>query len=328
MPFVKVVKNRAYFKRFQVKFRRRRTGHTNYGRRHKLITQDKNKYLAPKYRLCVRISNKYCRVQVIAAEINHDRVICSASSEELPRYGVKMGLKNFSACYATGLLCARRLLKQLNLDETYVGVEEPTGEVKVWDAAGEEIPEGHRENHKKYYVEGMEQGERKPFRAYLDIGIRTASRGSRVFAAMKGASDGGMDIPHNHKRFPGYDPDAKTFDPEDLKEHIMGGHVGQYMEMMEEDDEENYQKVFKSYLDADLEAGDLEEMYENLHAAIRKNPEHVKGLTFDEDGNQSAFTFQKTGNEVRKEAKKTYEQRKADAAAKKAALQEEDSDEE
>ena len=29
MPFVKIVKNKAYFKRFQVKFRRRREGKTN-----------------------------------------------------------------------------------------------------------------------------------------------------------------------------------------------------------------------------------------------------------------------------------------------------------
>ena len=37
---------------------------------------------------------------------------------------------------------------------------------------------------------------------------------SQVFAALKGALDGGLDIPHNEKRFVGYDPDAKEFDAE------------------------------------------------------------------------------------------------------------------
>jgi len=328
MPFVKVVKNKAYFKRFQVKWRRRRSGHTNYGRRHKLITQDKNKYLAPKYRLVVRISNRYCRVQVVAAELDHDRTICSASSQELPRYGIKAGLKNYAACYATGLLCARRLLKSLNLDETYEGVEEVTGACTSYDSTGAEIPEGTRDNGKKFYVEGVEPGERKPFRAYLDIGIRTASRGSRVFAAMKGASDGGMDIPHNNKRFPGYDPDAKTFDADDLKDHIMGAHVGAYMEEMEEDDEENYQKVFKKYIELELKEDDLEGVYESAHAAIRENPEAVKGFTFadaedSEPQESTAFVFKKTGKEQKKDPKFTYEQRRAASNAKKLALQEE-----
>ena len=34
MPFVKVVKNKAYFKRYQTKFKRRRQGKTDYYGRH------------------------------------------------------------------------------------------------------------------------------------------------------------------------------------------------------------------------------------------------------------------------------------------------------
>lgn len=29
---------------------------------------------------------------------------------------------------------------------------------------------------------------------------------------MKGATDGGLDVPHNEKRFPGYDRDNKSYD--------------------------------------------------------------------------------------------------------------------
>ena len=41
--FVKVVKNKAYFKRFQVKNRRRREGKTDFRARRKMVRQDKNK---------------------------------------------------------------------------------------------------------------------------------------------------------------------------------------------------------------------------------------------------------------------------------------------
>jgi large subunit ribosomal protein L5e len=62
--FVKVVKNKAYFKRFQVKFKRRREGRTDYYARKRLIVQDKNKYNTPKYRMIVRFSNKDITAQV------------------------------------------------------------------------------------------------------------------------------------------------------------------------------------------------------------------------------------------------------------------------
>ncbi|RFS88293.1 hypothetical protein CH426_26235, partial [Klebsiella aerogenes] len=58
MAFIKVQKTRAYFKRFQVKFKRRREGKTDYRARNRLINQDKNKYNTPKYRFVVRFTNK------------------------------------------------------------------------------------------------------------------------------------------------------------------------------------------------------------------------------------------------------------------------------
>lgn len=71
--FVKVVKNKAYFKRYQVKFRRRREGKTDYYARKRLVIQDKNKYNTPKYRMIVRVTNRdiICQVRpaVFAADL-------------------------------------------------------------------------------------------------------------------------------------------------------------------------------------------------------------------------------------------------------------------
>ena len=45
--------------------------------------------------------------------------------------------------------------------------------------------------------------ERRPFKACLDVGTRATTTGARLFGALKGASDGGVFVPHNEKRFPG-----------------------------------------------------------------------------------------------------------------------------
>lgn len=305
MPFVKVVKNKAYFKRFQVKFRRRREGRTDYRQRHKLITQDKNKYQSPKYRLVVRFTNKYVICQIVYAEITGDKVLCSATSKELTKYGLKTGLKNYPAAYCTGLLLARRLLTQIGLEETYTGVEEPTGAVISTEVNG-----------RTYFVENVDE-EKRPFRALLDVGIKNTTTGAKVFGAMKGASDGGLDIPHSHKRFPGYTRDTKQYDAEVHKSRIMGEHIADYMREMEEDDEENYQKHFAFYLENDLEADDLEELYEKVHAAIREDPSRAP-----------AVEFSSIDKSFKKTPKKSYEERKADALAKKKSFTHQEDEEE
>jgi len=253
MPFVKQVKTNAYFSRYQVKYRRRREGKTDYYARKRLISQAKNKYNSPKYRLVVRFTNKQVIVQIIYARLQGDFVLVAASSKELPRYGISHGLTNWTAAYATGLLAARRALAKLNLADQYEGVAEPDGEWKVTEALDDEDAP-------------------RPFKAYLDVGLRRTSTGSRVFGAMKGASDGGILIPHNHKRFPGYDIESKNLDAEVLKKYIYGGHVAEYMESLEEEDDERFKKQFSTYLADGVGSEDIEEIYTNAYAAIREDP--------------------------------------------------------
>ena len=45
----------------------------------------------------------------------------------------------------------------------------------------------------------------------------------------QGALDGGLAIPHNTKRFVGYDAEGKELDTEVLRDHIFGQHVAEYM---------------------------------------------------------------------------------------------------
>ncbi|MBW0475917.1 hypothetical protein O181_015632 [Austropuccinia psidii MF-1] len=251
MPFVKLVKNSAYFSRYQVKYRRRREGKTDYYARKRLITQAKNKYNSPKYRLVVRITNHDIICQIVHAKLQGDFVLAAAYSHELPRYGIKHGLTNWAAAYATGLLVARRALKKLGLDEKYQGVEDPQGDLVLTEAI---------------------EGEPRPFKAFLDVGLRRTSTGARVFGAMKGASDGGVFVPHSENRFPGYDPESKELDADMLRSYIFGGHVAEYMESLEEEDDERFKKQFSTYLADDIGSGDIEDIYSEAHKAIRADP--------------------------------------------------------
>lgn len=254
MAFAKAQKSKAYFKRYQVKYKRRREGKTDYRARIRLINQDKNKYNTPKYRFVVRFTNKDITAQIISASIAGDIVLASAYAHELPRYGLEVGLTNYAAAYCTGLLLARRVLKMLEMDAEYEGNVEATGE--------------------DYSVEPTEN--RRPFRALLDVGLVKTTTGNRVFGALKGALDGGLDIPHSEKRFAGFSKDSKQLDAEVHRKYIYGGHVAAYMRTLMEDEPEKYQSHFCEYIKRGIEADNLEELYKKVHAAIRADPNQKK----------------------------------------------------
>merc|ERR1712205_247375 len=272
-----VAKTNAYFSRFQVKFARRRAGKTDYYARQRLITQDKNKYNSPKYRFVVRFTNRDVICQVVYATLAGDVCIASAYSHELPKYGMKAGLTNYAATYATGLLCARRLLTKYGLADAYEGKTEDLGE--------------------DYHVEQGDE-EARPFKCFLDTGLVRTSTEARVFAAMKGAVDGGLDIPHNEKRFAGYDLQDKSHDPDTLERYIKGGVVAEYAEELQEEEPEKFEQQFAKYLAADFDPTELED-------PVHEKKERVKPAD---------------AGRLFKLPKLTYEEKKANLKAKLEAL--------
>merc|ERR1712225_132459 len=239
MGFIKVVKNKAYYKRFQVKYKRRREGKTDYYARKRLCPQDKNKFATPKYRFVVRFTNKDIICQVISSKIKGDVTHAAAYAHELPRYGLKVGLTNYSAAYCVGLLCARRLLKKYNLDSTFEGTAEVTAEFE------------------DCFVHGNDEEGPNAFKALLDVGLKRTTLGSKIFSAMKGAFDGGLEIPRSEKKFYGYDPDEKSYDAESNRERILGGHVAEYMTSLQEEEPEEYEEKFKKYIEAGIDADNM-----------------------------------------------------------------------
>jgi large subunit ribosomal protein L5e len=274
MSYVKVVKNKAYFKRFQTKFRRRREGKTDYRARKRLVAQAKNKYNMPKYRLVVRFTNRKVIMQIIRATLKGDEVLFTALSTELRRYGLKVGYKNACAAYCTGLLLARRVNSKMQIDRDGRTLADAYAGNKLDGKVYKCKPVGSR---KVLYVHDLDwESEKRPFRCNLDVGIKTVTTGSKIFAAVKGAADGGLDVPHSFKRFHGYDPKTKKFKPSDFRDRILGADLEDYMGALQDEDEDQFAKRFAKYEEAGMLADDMENGFEgffkDIHAAIRADP--------------------------------------------------------
>jgi large subunit ribosomal protein L5e len=90
-------------------------------------------------------------------------------------------------------------------------------------------------------------------------------------------------------------------DTEMLASYIKGGHIAEYMEELQEEDPELFEKQFASYSAEGVAGGDLEEMYEGVHEAIREHPLPKKTNTGD---------YKEEGLKYKKQ-KLSYAQKKA-----------------
>ncbi|XP_035313741.1 60S ribosomal protein L5-like isoform X1 [Cricetulus griseus] len=251
--FVKIVKNKAYFKRYQVRFRRQREGKTDSYARKRLVIQDKNKYNTPKYRKIVRVTER-SSARLPVPIIEGDMIVCTSYEHELPKYGVKVGLTNYTAAYCTSLLLARRLFNRFGMGKIYEGQVEVTGD--------------------EYNVESIDS-QPGAFTCYLYAGLAQTTTGNKVFGGLKGAVDGGLSIPHSTKRFPGYDSESKEINAEVHRKHIMGQNAADHMGYLIEEEEEEDKKQFSQYIKNNV-TPDMEEMYKKAHAAIPENPVYEK----------------------------------------------------
>jgi len=295
MTFVKVLKNKSYFKRYQVQKRRRREGKTDFQARTKMVRQDKIKYNNKKYRLIVRFTNTKLICQVAYATIAGDKVVCQATSAELTKFGVPVGHKNYAAAYCTGLLIARRTLKKFGQADKIKGKEEIDGE--------------------EFHVE-EEETDQRPFKCILDVGIRRTTVGARMWGALKGAADGGLHVPHSARNFPGFKPAEEKgtdpeYDAEAHKDRIFGVHVKEYMEMLQEEDPTKYEAHFAKFVSNGIEPEKLEEVYGEAHKKIRENPDYQpikkKGITWVRKGNNVKGS---DGKEVNRSTKLSLKQRR------------------
>ncbi len=191
------------------------------------------------------------------SKLTGDFVVTAAYAHELSKHGITLGHTNYASAYATGLLCARRLLTKFKLQDKYQGAKAVDGKLFLVDALEEDNAP-------------------RPFRALLDVGLRRTTTGNKIFGVVKGLADGGVDIPHNDKRFPGYDRAEKKLNADTHKKHILGVNVADFMKHLQSNNPEGYKKHFSRFIKAGIKPDDLEKLYKKAHESIRKDPVHVK----------------------------------------------------
>ncbi|WP_292485664.1 50S ribosomal protein L18 [Methanohalobium sp.] len=91
--------------RYNVPFRRRREGRTDYHQRLRLLLSDED-------RVVVRKSLNNIQIQLITPESDGDDVLLSATSTELKKYGYEESTGNITAAYLTGLLFGLKALDE------------------------------------------------------------------------------------------------------------------------------------------------------------------------------------------------------------------------
>ncbi len=145
---------------YTVPYRRKREGRTNYRKRLKLLQSGKP-------RLVVRKSLKGMYASLVEFHGIGDRILASASTQDLKKLGWGIHGGNLPSAYLVGLL---------------IGVK----------AKSKKIEE-----------------------AIFDIGLYSAVKKSRIYAALAGALDAGLKVPHSPEILP-------------EKDRIEGKHIATY----------------------------------------------------------------------------------------------------
>jgi len=84
-------------------------------------------------RLVVRFSLKYVYVQLTEASMSGDRILASACSKELEKFGWRASYGNTSAAYLTGLLLGKRVLA-IGVEDAIldIGLRKPSAGARVF----------------------------------------------------------------------------------------------------------------------------------------------------------------------------------------------------
>lgn len=94
-------------------------------------------------------------------------------------------------------------------------------------------------------------------RAILDAGIFKPTKGGRIAAALKGALDAGLDIPHGEEILPSED-------------RISGKHIAEYAGKLKSENPELYNRMFSSYLKKGLDVESIVDHFNEVKNRILK----------------------------------------------------------
>src|SRR5713226_7617950 len=99
--------------------------------------------------------------------------------------------------------------------------------------------------------------------ALLDIGLKSSSKGSRLYAVLKGLVDSGLDVPHSPDNLPSED-------------RLAGTHVSTYAKRLSAQSSDRYKKHFSRYLTRGLKPEDLSAHFKQVREQVMSSPLEVK----------------------------------------------------
>ena len=91
-------------------------------------------------------------------------------------------------------------------------------------------------------------------KAILDLGLNKSVKGSRIYAALSGALDAGLNVPCNKKILP-------------PKDRISGGHIAKYAASLEKD-KNAFNKQFNNYIRNNINPKNIAEHFNEIKNKI------------------------------------------------------------
>jgi len=122
-----------------------------------------------------------------------------------------------------------------------------------WPYSGKSLPAAYLTG----YLAGLRAKEAGIERAVLDLGRYPSTRGSRLYAALKGALDAGIEVPHSPEILPEED-------------RIKGEHISSWAIKLKQENEEFYKRQFSYYIKNNLEPERIPETFELVLSQIRE----------------------------------------------------------
>ena len=139
---------------------------------------------------------------------------------------------------------------ELSGDQTLISAHSQELKNMGWMGSGKNTSAAYLTGYlcaKKAIKEGLDG-------AVLDMGLKSSTKGSRVYAALKGAIDAGLEIPYNDIVLPDDD-------------RITGEHIAQYAQTL---DKAEMEKKFSKYLKKGLSPQDLPDHFQSIKEKIEK----------------------------------------------------------
>ena len=180
----------------------------------------------------------------------------------------RMGLTNYKL--RRGLLLSRKPLLVLRKTNMHIIAQlvkpRPQGDEVLASATSMELRRGYgwkascKNSSAAYltgYLLGVKASKLGIKEAVLNIGLHRPVKGSTLFAALKGALDAGLEIPHSEEILPSED-------------RIRGKHVEEYATRLASEDPELYAKRFSGYLARGLKPEELTKHFEKVLAKIKE----------------------------------------------------------